>query len=375
MGKRFLPLLLASLFLSASMQSQDGPFRKKRKKVSVPNYTLFLQLHEFAVEYATRIDNEVNKLQQVHKINAGHNVFDFRIRAVQTLQYALYRSDPVIGFLDSWVFSVQMINYLETPEAKEYLGVGHSAMKALFDDFSEEFPESYHSLYEDPAIMLSQVESFASEHPISDPHLIRTSIIDETAQWVGEATIGFKSGIATVTDELRIISDRLNYYDEFTPKLVQWNLEQTLGTMIGTDSLGASLQNVIGMIERIVNTLDSLDHAVLSITDTVLTDVDRQRIETLRFMSSERIAIVNQLTAERKLLVNQLIQERLAIENLMQREREASLNHFEDIIRESTVYSFDRIDTLADRLFYRLLILGALMILGMIIVVVIYKKV
>jgi len=144
--------------------------------------------------------------------------------------------------------------------------------------------------------------------------------------------------------------------------------------MLGTDSLGPSLEKSVAALERMSYTVDSIDHLVYSITDTILTDVNRQRWETLRFMSAESKVILEQISSEREIVIEQLVEERKALENLIREERQASFDQIQAIVEDTTYYSFDRVDDIVDRLFFRLLILAVIIAVGLVLAVVVYKK-
>ena len=346
MSRKFIALVLLSFLThSVSSQIQEATDDTKRKKVDVPNYTLFLHLHDMAIEYSTKLDFKTDSLMMARKTASSKNLFDFRIRALQSLQHVLYKSDPVVAFLDGWVYAEQMVKYLSTVPAKNYLGYGHPTLESVYKDLLLEFKQSYAFLTgNETGNMFENITKFANNYPITDTHLNRTSITDETAQWVGEAKTGFKSGVSTLTDAMRNVSDRLNYHAEFTPKLVEWNIEKTINRIVGTDSIGVFIES-LAALDDLASAVDSLDKLVYSISDTLMTDIDRQRIETLGFA-----------------------------ERLVQQEREASLAHFEGIIQDTTEYSFDRMDQMVNRIFYKMLLLVGISFVGIIIAVVLYKK-
>jgi hypothetical protein len=376
MTLRIIPLLIFAFMLNG-LQAQDkkGLFKKKRKKVDVENYTIFLYLHDIAIEYSSKLDFKTDSLFKANNVTYHKELFNFRIRSLQSLEHVLYRSDPVVAFMDSWVFGAQMVNYLNTEEAKEYLGFGHSTMLALFEEFLDEFPYTYTSMVEkDPGAMYSSVVDFSIAHPITDYHLIRTSVIDSTAAWVGEAKLGLAGGLYTLTDLLRNMSDRLNYHAEFTPKMIEYNVESTLGALMGTDSIGPMLEESITSLMTITQTLDSIDYMVYSVTDTVLSDVNRQRWETLHFIREERKAVMEQVSLEREAVLTQVSKERKAIEQLIREERQLSFDQLEAIITNTTDRSFDRVDSIVNRIFFKVLILMAIIAIGLVLAVVAYKK-
>ena len=376
MNARIIPfIVLVCLVFDLQAQYKHGPFNTKRKKVIVQNYTLYLHLHDLAIEYSTKIEFKTDSLLKANNTTFHRGLFDFRIRTLQSLEHVLFRSDPVIAFLDSWVFAYQINNYLDTDQAKEYLGYGHPVMADLFQDFMEEFPPTYDALVEeDPSIMEARVNQFSTTHPIVDNHLIRTSIIDGTAQWVGDAKLGLTGGLYTITDLLRNMSDRLNYHAEFTPKMIEWNIESTLGSFLGTDSIGPLLEQSISSLAQITQTLDSIDHLIYSVTDTVLTDVERQRWETLHFIRAERNAIMKEVSLERETIMAQITEERKAIEQLISQERQASFDQLESMVVQTTDYSFDRVDGLVNRIFFKILILIGILAVGIVLAAVAYKK-
>lgn len=372
-------VLLSFLILASSVliEAQIGHrlFNTKRKNVEVPNYTLFLNLHDLALEYSSKIESNVDSLLHTGQLDYNSNLFDFRVRAIQTLQHVLYKSDPIVAFFDGWIYGFQMIEYLESPLGIKYLGPFQPSTHELYLNYLAEWPELYSNLTgESPDDFQANIRTFALDFPINNNYLNRTSVIDEAAQWVGEASIGFKSGVATLTDALRNISDRINYYTEFSPKLTQWYIEQSVRNMLGTDSIGQYLEKSISALERMSYTVDSIDHLIYSITDTVLTDVDRQRWETLNFIRVERKAIMEQISLEREAVLEQITEERKALENLIREERQASFDQIQSIVEDTTDYSFDRVDDIVDRLFFRVLILMVVIAVGLVLAVVVYKK-
>jgi hypothetical protein len=287
----------------------------------------------------------------------------------------VYKSDPLIAYFDGWIFGVQMIDYLESTNAKGYLGPYQFPMLELFEEYLSEWPEMYIQLTgESPTELQNNIVHFGVSNPITDHYLNRTSITDETAAWVGEASIGFKSGVATLTDALRNISDRLNYHAEFTPKLVEWNVQKSVARIIGTDSLGIFIES-LASLDRLAEAVDSIDQLVYSISDSVLTDIDRQRWETLGFISSERKAVLDQLSSERQILLEQLTQERIEVLLLIREEREQTMDHLEEIIENTTVYSFDRLDSIINGIFIKAVILAVIVAIGLVLAVVAYKKI
>lgn len=373
---RILPLiLLFCLCLESSAQYKQGPFNTKRKKVAVQNFTLYLHLHDLAIEYSSKIEQKTDSLLKSPGATFHQGLFDFRIRSLQSLEHVLFRSDAVIAYLDSWVFAAQINQYMKTQEARDLLGFGHATMAKVFQEFEQEFPPTYEVLTgEDPSVLSARVAQFSMENPIVDNHLNRTSIIDDTAKWVGEDTIGLTRGLSTLTDLLRNFSDRLNYHAEFTPKLIEWNVESSIGNVLGMDSVGPVLVRSVTSLERITNTIDSIDHLVYSIMDTVLTDIDRQRWATLKFISSERIAIMEQLSLERQAILDGVTQEREAIERLIHQERQASFDQLEAIVTNTTYYSFDRVDGLVNRIFFKVLVLVGIIAVGIVLAAILFKK-
>ena len=370
-------LILIFLASSVASEAQIGKrlFETRRKQVEVPNYTLFLNLDNMALRYSTRIESTVDSLLNTGQEDYLKNIFDFRIRAIQTMQHVLYKSDPLIAYFDGWIFGMQMVAYLESPLGVDYLGPFQPSMLVLFMDYLAEWPAMHISITgENPVELEARFTSFANNNPITDNYLKRNSVVLETAQWVGESSIGFKSGVSTLTDAMRNISDRVNYYTEFSPKLTQWYIVQSVRELMGPDSIGPIVENMVSSVERISYTVDSLDHLIYSFTDTLLTDVDRQRGETLNFLSSERKAVLQHISEERSFIINQLIEERKSLEKFVHQERQASFEHMDSIIAVATDRGFEQLNHMTDRIFWRAFILTLIIIAGLILALVIYKR-
>lgn len=376
MGRCIL-LSIIILVTSIGIEAQIGQklFGKKRKKIEVHNYTLFLNLHDLALEYSAKVESKVDSLLSTGQLDYNGNIFDFRVRAIQSIQHVLYKSDPLIAYFDGWIFGFQMVEYIESPTAIQYLGPFQPSILVLFKDYLAEWPELHTTLTdESPKGLEAKIKSFADTYPIGDNYLNRTSVVDETALWVGETDIGFKSGVATLTDAMRNASDRFNYYTEFSPKLTQWHIEQSVRNILATDSIGPIINASISSLERLTKTIESYDQLVYSVIDTMLTDMDRQRWETLSFMRAERKAIMEQISLEREIVITQLIEEREILQNMITEERKASFDQIGEIAKDSIELSFDRVDDMVDQLFFRVLMLFSIMAIAIVLAVVIFKR-
>jgi hypothetical protein len=361
---------------STQAQKREKVFKKKRKQVEISNYSLFLHLHDLSIEYATELEFKTDSLLQLKDAKTvSHNLFEFRSRSIQTLQHVLYKSDPIIAFFDGWAFCMQMEQFLETESAKEYLGNHLEVYQELFRRLAMEFPQIHTELTGNtPEKIVGDIQGFTQKYPIDDFHLNRTSVTDETAKWVGEAKIGFKSGVSTLTDALRSLSDRANYYTEFTPKLTQWYIEQTLQRYLGDDTLTNYLDRSVTVLESSANLIEMLPPYLLNTRDTILFDINRQRNETLDFIRAERSLVFGELKNEREIVLMAISKERESIEEMVSREREITLKQAEVIALNLTETSFQHIDQIIDKLFIRTLLLFTVMGILALIGVVLYKK-
>jgi hypothetical protein len=125
--------------------------------------------------------------------------------------------------------------------------------------------------------------------------------------------------VGAATETLETVSERLNRYAAGLPKLARWQAELLVSEQAEEHDVEAALRDVgaLGDAARRANRL--MDGVAESPVRELLADerrgvldaVDRQRLQTLQYMTAERVALVGALREERLATLATLRQERV----------------------------------------------------------------
>jgi hypothetical protein len=336
--------------------------------VSITEYKL--KLREFGYRFAGIVvlsadeiisktsDNEIKKQALLWKIYA-----------IPAMIRSLSMNDPLAAGLDSWILSVQMVQYFEDGYGKDFFGeyqdIAINASRLIVNDI-ENIARGLKGI-DDISKGQKITEDWTKNNPIKNNKFLRLSAIDSVARMIGSEDINLGStaeNIATSIDELK---NQVTLYTNYLPKQIKWQIEYAAYEMFGDSTMGSMMQNfntITQSTDRITKMIEESPELIKEIQISTLEEMDKQRLETLEMISQERIAILEAVTMER-----------IAIMNEINRERSETLDRLDEITEKtfnrSTIFASDTID----KLFWRIIILLGVIFLGCIILLTYYKKI
>jgi hypothetical protein len=204
------------------------------------------------------------------------------------------------------------------------------------------------------------LKNFSKNHPILNDNLSRKSVVTSVSAWVTEDELRLKSGLLTMTDLLRDMSFRLQYYSEMLPKQTKWQMENSWRTYMGSDSLTTLISTMQQVLDVSARTLEKSEAIINYNRDTVLSNINYQRILSFQAIRNERIAVLDALTKERAIFLETLQNERKAMQEYMSQERAAAMADMKEMGHGMMDQTLPVGKELVDYIFWKVLMVVAI---------------
>ena len=350
-----------------SAPTETALMKEAGVKVSIIEYKI--RLREFGYRFAGIVELSADEIiSQSPDNEIKKQALLWKIYAIPAMIRSISLNDPFAAGVDSWILSVQMLQYFENGYGRdlfgEYQNIAITASKLIVSDIENLAREIKR---EDDISKGRKITSdWTKKHPLKNNKFLRVSALDTVAHVIGSEGYslgGTVENIAISVDELK---NQVTLYTNFLPKQIKWQAQYELHNFLG-DSLieksNSKIDRVILSTERISKMIEESPELVKEIQLSTLLEIDKQRLETLGMISQERMAVLEAVTIER-----------IAIMEQIHTERTESLDRIEEIasktINQSSLFAADVID----KIFWRVLIILAVVFVGGIITIRLYRK-
>jgi hypothetical protein len=216
-----IPIILAASTIILQAQEKKGVFKRKRKKVEVSNYYVAINIHDALTYYTGKLEWTIDSLRNIEDDPQIRNNLTFlKYTTTNAISRASLHNDPVAAALDTWALTYQMENYFNDESATSKYGNSTNELANIFVDFRNDYEADYQKYINEKAI--GELKAFAESNPIENDLLNRKSVSPNLSEWLGEESLGLKGGLLTVTDLVRDLNSRLEYFAEMLPKQTKW---------------------------------------------------------------------------------------------------------------------------------------------------------
>jgi hypothetical protein len=370
------------IFLSGSVFAQNENkwlFKKKRKKVEVSNIEIRLRLTDYGGGYTEYIERAADKIYfQAEEHEMKKAAVMWKIYGISAMNKAINMPDPIASFYNAWPLAKQTVIFFDTGPGAETFG----EYAGLALEVSQQLERNLDSIIIDIAGRESFVEAepvideWAREHPIEDFYFSRESTLKFFAKWLGDTNFGIGRSVSTLTEQVLELSNRINLYTDLLPRQARWQADLALIDYLeDTAFILGRLDQLILSLERVSKTVELAPELIEYNRDIVLEDIDGQRRESLDLLVKERKAVIEQLIEERIAVVNVIAKERLNVLEQLKSEREIVMEELAVISTNTVLKSGEEIERIVDKVFWRTIILLAVIGIFIIIAIIVYKRV
>ncbi|GEM_PF-3466978 len=371
-------IFLTVFFLSfehsfAQMENDINIFSKKRKKVALDNYYLAMNAYSDLVWYTGVIEwkaDSVIKLESDPAIRK--NLIHLKYNLVNELSKACFHTDPIVSALDTWALTFQLLNYFGDEKCDQLYPNHCKVFQNIFDRLELDFASNYREYIGEEN--KNRLINFANNHPIYNDNLHRESVVPYLSKWASDDNKGLMGGVSSMNNMVRDMTNRMEFYMEMMPKQTKWQIESSLPDLPSVDSLDEVIHEMRGLLKQSAHVLGKTEDIIDFNRDSILANVNYQRIVSLQMIRNERIAVMETIAGEREILLDAVQKEREAIEKFASGEREAAMNDMKlmsaDMMSQSTGVGKE----LIDYIFYKVIILTIVLSIGLLIAIVLIKK-
>jgi len=355
-----IALVLCLFFTFSSGQDNAGIFDNKRKEVDISNYYITLNLQDALNGITAAVEWKVDSLIKTETNPAiQNNLILLKYNLITVLSRTAFHSDPLIGALDTWALGYQLTDYFSGSRCDSLYGRHCVVLKDMLTRYTAGYERTLSKYVSEKN--RQDLKSFATNHPITNDNLSRKTVVTYVSAWVSEDELRLKSGLLTMTDLLRDMSFRLQYYSELLPKQTKWQMENSWRTYMGTDSLTTLISTLQQVLDVSARTLEKSETIINFNRDTVLANINHQRILSFQAIRNERIAVLDAVANERAILLETLQAERKAMQEYMSQERSAAMTDMKGISHDMLDQTVPVGKELIDYIFWKVLIIVAVL--------------
>jgi hypothetical protein len=335
--------------------------------VSITEYKI--RLREFGYRFTGRVELSADEIiSRTSDNEIKKQALLWKMHAIPAMIRSISINDPFAAGIDSWILSVQMLQYFEDGYGKdlfgEYQDIAITASKLIVSDIEN----LARQIKGEGDISRTQktTRDWTKKHPLKNNKFLRVSALDTVAHIIGSESYslgGTVENIAISVDELK---NQVTLYTNYLPKQIKWQIEYAAYEMFGDSTMENMMQNlntITRSTDRITNVVEETPLLVEELQQSSLENINYQRLATLTALTDERIAVMESIKLER-----------IAILEDINRERNETLDRLEKIsnkaVNKTTIFASDIID----KIFLRVLIILAVVFVGGFFLLTYHKK-
>lgn len=366
------------IILLICMHVTSAQKRKKQEKttpggenIELSDLEVRITMDEFFDTFVLTVTESADSIIDASQdLNIDNEAILWKINAIPVAQRSILSREPFAAFVDISVFCVQMKEYFENGSGKD-----------LFGDYQDVAITSSNLLWENLIDIgnelagergfskgMTMIEGFAKDNPIQSSYFNRKSTLPLMARIQNVEKVKLKALAESMAASIDELSNRMNVYTNLLPRQARWHAEYALNQSLVQIELEQKFDSMYHLLERTVVLAESSPEIIDNQRIAVFRDLERERKIVLDAIRQERIAVLDLLQKERE-IVFQYLNEEVTFQ------REASMEDLNNLSTQSIDSSFDQLDALADKFFWRTLILVLILVAGILIGIILYKRI
>ena len=377
-GRGLLFFIVFSITYSVDAQKRENSvFGKKRHKVEISDLELRLRLTDAFIRFTEDVEECADKIfYNTSDPEIRRAALMWKIYGISAMNKSINMPDPIASFYDAWPLTKQMIDFFESGNGKQvFAEKADLALKtcikheARFDSIIIDMTNLQHFQEAE-----SQTEKWAQNHPIEDFYFARESTMSIFAQWLGAEQFGLGKSVATITEEVIELSNKLNIYVDLMPRQARWQADYAVLNYLQDSTFEYNLSTLLSSMERITAVIEMSPEIIEYNREMTMRDIDEQREKSLRLLISERKAVIEEIRKERVEIVSKIIEERMVVLDELKNERAIVLDEIRNLSSDVVLQSSSEIERITDKIFWKLTMIYLIFGVVILLAVILYKK-
>lgn len=371
--KFYLRITLLSLslyyFSGCTAVSSESTLMKDMEGVKMTSIELRIRLNEFGKFFAGTVEEAADEIiSRADNTEIKKNALEWKINLIPRALESLVIMDPVAAGTDIYALCLQMDHFFRIGKGNNLFGEQQQLAINASEDILKEFRDLANEFrdYTDREDIERLLAVWVVQNPIENLRFNRKSTLNLMAKALGGEEYGIGSSVGSMVEGIHDIRRQITVYTDFLPKHVKWQMEYELYNLMGDSTFEKTFNNIDRVVystERITKVLEDSPELLKEIQKTTMADVNKQLLITLSTLANERAIVLDALTAERVAIMQEIYQQRIETLDRIDTLAQSTIN-------QSTLFASDVID----KLFWRVLIILALVFVGGIVALKFYKK-
>jgi hypothetical protein len=358
----FLAICLIMAIVGCKTSIERSSMMKQLKVRDVTSQELQIRVSEFSSHFADVVEASADEIMSRTSNPAiRRQALGWKIYAISACQSAATSSDPLMAFIDTWTFILQMADYFETGGGKDVFGelqpiavnISRSLEAQIMNMVKEKvLPEGFDKTQ-------SFVDSWVREHPIKTQFYTRDSTMPLLTNIYRAGKKGTMATMGSIDQGIRDISDRISFLADNLPRQARWQAEYLMENTVSGQRLEETLNNVntlVKSVDRMALVVEQSPELIDKERTAVFAGIREERKEVLKSISEQRIETIQEVNKEILEVIKVLHEERVATVKDLRNERIETLE-----------YISSQMEGLVESLFWRAsLWLAGLVVVGLV---------
>jgi hypothetical protein len=371
--RTFLVLVACALAIACLKVPQQTGFLASARGVDKPASEVRLIGFEYGRRFSSTIEQAADSIRELTTDpDVPYNTVAWKAYAIPAAQEAVLQFDPLVGFVDIWVFSHQMRDFFVTGGGGDWFG----PHQQIAIDASVMLEQEAHAILLDLTegqladSAVAMIDSMARAEPIGNNTFSRASVSLAWSDLAGAPASGLAGTAANMERQLDEVTNRLAYYNEYLFKQARWQSELMIGQITNPQRVDSTLTLLRRTLAVFAELADSLPYLVREERIALLEAIEDERVSIVEAINLQRLATVAVVEDQVGLMLQSVGAERAMVLAAINAERVATMAALDSILAER----ISQTENVVDHLMWRLAQLIAVVGLALIVVVVVFYR-
>ena len=364
-----LSTLTAYLFSSCTTISTESESMKDLEGLQMTQIELTIRLNEFDKYFIGRVEEAADEIiRNTDEKEIKINALQWKINVIPRAMESLVIPDPRAAGVDLYALSGQMLDFFSTGKGKnlfgEYQYIAIDASEDIMDEIMKVANDFRDIRYRQETTQI--VHDWIKANPVENIQFNRKSTFELLAKTLGAEEYTLGSSVGDIAQGVQDIRRQITSYTEILPKHIKWRAQLASYEMFGDSVVQKTFSNfdrVVNSTERITRVAEETPSLIMELQQSSFAEINRQLLLTFTTIANERAILIHEMRKERIEALKDINQQRFE-----------SLDRVEKIAEKSINQSAIIADDIVDKIFFRSLILLAIIFVGGIVTLKTFRK-
>jgi len=304
----------------------------------------------------------------------------WKINGIPAVYKSIFRPDPAVAYVDTLAFSMQMVEYFKIGYGRADFGKWNYIALQASQNLNKLVKELGEKVRADNNIkpLEGKIQIWVNENQIERDFIYRKTTIPQLNSIFGEVELSALQSFGSIGLTVEEVAYRLSIYMDLLTKQASWQAELVMignndqtsiqDGLVVLNDIGAFVRRIDPLGEEIPDWLarerDNIKEAVQQERKEVLTNIDQQRLDTLKFLNDFLEKVTEDLKTERNIITDIIQSERKTVLQSIDEQRIETLKIIESAGNRIVGQMMKQAEPLIDYIFVRVLLLIAILLVS-----------